>query len=308
MISRIRTMLGIEIALHTLFEAPTVAELAQSINKKDIVHQPNSFSVLLPLNTKGSRAPLFCVHAVSGLSWGYIGLSKYLGPNQPIYGLQARGLDDETPVAETMEDMISDYIQQIRNVQPSGPYHLLGWSLGVYIAHSIATYLEEQGEEVALLALLDINPEYSSPYFETEADRDYWYIRFLDRYGDKDDPNAGEYLWEKTHNVIKNNLKILKGFSPPVYSKDALFFRATKVENQSIPLVSPHLWKPYVLGNIEIFDINCAHRDMDRPLPIAEIARVVARKLKVLKNKSQQKMESNIPVPPVVGPDDHIVS
>ncbi|MFI0263704.1 alpha/beta fold hydrolase [Streptomyces sp. NPDC017056] len=58
----------------------------------------------------------------------------------------------------TVADMAADYLEQIRTVQPAGPYHLLGWSFGGAVAHAMATRLQEQGEQVALLALLDSAP------------------------------------------------------------------------------------------------------------------------------------------------------
>ncbi|UUM21367.1 non-ribosomal peptide synthetase [Mycoavidus sp. SF9855] len=277
MTSRIHTTLGVEIALRTLFEAPTVMELAQRLFKLDGA-QDDSFAVLLPIKPTGTQPPLFCVHPAAGLSWSYIALSKYLNADQPVYGLQARGLNGVPPLAKTIDAMASDYIRQIRRIQPGGPYYLLGWSFGGSVAHSMATQLEQQGEKVALLALLDSYPDYSQRSNEPEMDQEAAYIKLFGRYGDKGIPDAGEYLWGKTRDVIENNCHIAMHFSPLIYGGDVLFFRATITEDESIPL-TPDLWKPYVLGNVEIYDIHCKHEDMDRPAPTAEIGHILAQKL-----------------------------
>ncbi len=83
-----------------------------------------------------------------GLSWNYFRLAQYLD-DRPVYGLQARGFDGITPPAPTLEAMVSDYINQIRTIQPKGPYHLLGWSFGGAVAQGMAAELERQGETVA---------------------------------------------------------------------------------------------------------------------------------------------------------------
>lgn len=284
MINRIRTTLGVEIALHMLFEAPTIAGLAQRLLKLDGT-QDDSFNVLLPIKPEGTQPPLFCVHPVAGLSWSYISLSQHLDADQPVYGLQACGLSGVAPLAETIDAMASDYIKHIRRIQPNGPYYLLGWSFGGNVVHSIATQLEQQGERVSLLALLDSHPGPFQLDNKLELDQETIYIKLLNRYSDENISDAGEYLWEKTQNIIKNNLCLLNNFSPLIYSGDMLFFQATIAENGSTQPSFAYLWKPYVLGNIETYDIHCKHDDMDRPVPIAKIGRILARKLDELQKK-----------------------
>lgn len=283
MANHIHTTLGVEITIRTLFEAPTIAGLTQRILKLDGTPD-NSFAVLLPIQPKGTRPPLFCIHPAAGLSWSYI------DADQPVYGLQARGLNGTASPAKTIDAMVSDYLRQIRQIQPNGPYYLLGWSFGGCVAYSIATQLEQQGERVALLALLDSYPDYSLLTNKLEMDHEIDYIQLLDRYSDQDLQNVGEYLWEKIRDVIKNNCHILKRFSPRIYCGDMLFFSATIAEDASIPPASPDIWKPYILGDIKVYDIHCTHGDMDRPAPTAEIGRILAQKLNELQ-KSQPSEE-----------------
>ncbi|MER5965975.1 amino acid adenylation domain-containing protein [Streptomyces sp. NPDC002057] len=114
--------------------------------------------VLLPLREEGSRPPLFCVHPAAGIAWSYAGLTGPLGADQPLYGLQARGLDGSRVLPGSIAEMAADYVTQIRTVQPAGPYHLLGWSFGGIVAHEMAVQLQRAGEEVGLLAVLDAIP------------------------------------------------------------------------------------------------------------------------------------------------------
>ncbi|KAG0200114.1 hypothetical protein BGX28_006754, partial [Mortierella sp. GBA30] len=124
--------------------------------------QDESYDVLLPIKPRGSRPPLFCVHPGIGLSWCFTGLSTQMDLDQPLYGLQARGFTGSgknEKMAATLEEMVLDYIDQVRSIQPHGPYHLLGYSFGGLVAHTMAAYLEKQGERVALVALMDTLPD-----------------------------------------------------------------------------------------------------------------------------------------------------
>ncbi|WP_338927442.1 amino acid adenylation domain-containing protein (plasmid) [Mycetohabitans endofungorum] len=280
MISRSLTALGISIPMHTLFETPTLAALAQRVSAQENM-QDESFAVLLPIQPHGARPALFCVHPVTGLSWHYRGLVSHLEADQPVYGLQARGLDGDSSPAATIEAMAADYIQQIRRIQPRGPYYLLGWSFGGKVAHSMATQLEQQDERVALLAVLDATPDYVQRDNQSKITEDDFYHLFV-RHAAGSLSEAGQYLWEKTRTVLQNNVQLVQRFSPRVYSGDMLFFRATMARDAWTQPISPKVWQPYVMGNVEVHDIACQHYDMELPAPTAQIGRILRQKLNIL--------------------------
>ena len=127
LVSRIREVLGIELSLQALFQAPTVYDLT---NRLDLSSMSQTLDVLLPIRTSGSRPPIFCMHPGAGVSWTYLSMGRHAPEDIPLYGVQARGLQPAENLADSVSEMAADYIEQMRKVQPSGPYHLLGWSFG----------------------------------------------------------------------------------------------------------------------------------------------------------------------------------
>jgi amino acid adenylation domain-containing protein len=139
--------------LATLFRAPTVAQLAAALENESVAEQ----SSLVPIQTSGSQPPFFCVHAVGGNVLEYYELARHLGDDQPFYGLQSRALTGG-PAHTTIEEMAAHYINEMRGVQPAGPYFLGGRSLGGIIAYEMARQLRAAGGDIALLAVLDSYP------------------------------------------------------------------------------------------------------------------------------------------------------
>ncbi len=117
--------------------------------------KPSAGSPLVPIQTSGTRPPLFFVHPIGGNVLCYFELARRLGTDQPFFGLQAPGLEGECIPVSNMEAMASPYIEAIRAVQPSGPYLLGGWSLGGVVAFEMARQLREAGQEVSLLIAID---------------------------------------------------------------------------------------------------------------------------------------------------------
>ncbi|MGA9873637.1 MAG: amino acid adenylation domain-containing protein, partial [Rhodococcus sp. (in: high G+C Gram-positive bacteria)] len=131
---------------------PTVATLAGRLEAGD-TDSGGVFDVLLPLRAEGVGAPVFCVHPAIGIAWSYLSL---LGEtDRPVYGLQIPGIASGERAPTSIDELADRYVLEIRGVQANGPYHLLGWSLGGVIAHAVATRLQADGEEIALLALVD---------------------------------------------------------------------------------------------------------------------------------------------------------
>lgn len=143
---------GARLPLATVFEAPTVAQLAEVLRSDGWDARTGS---LVPLSTSGGRPPFFAVTAGDGNVVGYGPLARRLGPDQPFYVLQPFGLDSSAPLHRTIKAMARHYVRQIRKVQPSGPYLLGGRCFGSLVAYEMAVRFEAAGETVALLASID---------------------------------------------------------------------------------------------------------------------------------------------------------
>ncbi len=150
--SQIEQHFGKKLPLATLFQAPTVQQLAEILRQEGWVPQ---WSSLVAIQPEGTKPPLFLVHAGEGQVLFYRDLVRYLGPEQPVYGLQTQGLHDGLPFHERIEDMAAHYITELRTVQPEGPYLLGGRCFGCLVALEMAQQLRAQGQGVGLLALMD---------------------------------------------------------------------------------------------------------------------------------------------------------
>jgi thioesterase domain-containing protein/acyl carrier protein len=152
MFAQIGNVFGIKLPLATLYEAPTVDELA-GILRGEI--SASRWSPLVAIQPNGLRPPFFCIHPHGGNVLVYRELSKQLGSDQPFFGLQSPGLDGSQEPITRIEDMAVLYLTEIRKAQPQGPYFLGGYCMGGAVAYEVACQLRAAGEEVALLALFD---------------------------------------------------------------------------------------------------------------------------------------------------------
>lgn len=150
--AEIRREFGVELDMRDLYSAPTVEMTAMLLDPSR--QNRTRPSPLVPIKRTGSRPPLFLVHAVGGSVVPYLPLARLIDPEQPLYGLEDPGLDGG-PVTTSLTALAARYVEAIRAVQPHGPYHLGGWSLGGVVAAEMAGQLTAAGEPVALVVMLD---------------------------------------------------------------------------------------------------------------------------------------------------------
>ena len=138
--------------LATVFQASTIEKLASVIRQEK---WSSPFSSLRVIQPKGSKPPLFCIHVLGkGLKF-YRPMVKYLGTEQPLYGLAIPTVDNSSACLHRAEDLAAHYIKEMQILQPEGPYFLVGMSFGGVVAFEMAQQLVAQGQKVSLLALLD---------------------------------------------------------------------------------------------------------------------------------------------------------
>ena len=123
------------------------------------------WSVLVPIHEQGSKPPLFLVHGLRGNVLTFYGLRHHIPGDQPLYGIQADGLDTGRASFASIPEMAEHYIKEMRSVQPVGPYFLGGFSAGGLVAYEMARQLHEAGERVPFLALFDSYVEAAGGYW-----------------------------------------------------------------------------------------------------------------------------------------------
>ncbi|QUX29750.1 amino acid adenylation domain-containing protein [Nocardiopsis akebiae] len=297
LVDRLSTALGVEVTVPMLFRFPTVSLLLAATEDGS---PRDSLARLLALRPGGSRPPLFCVHPAGGLAWGYAGLLRRLDPDQPVYGLQSPAVETDHPAgAATVSELADDYIAHIRAVQPHGPYHLLGWSFGGNIAHAISSRLREQGERVAVLAIMDAFPvgqERNADFADDAA----MFTAYLHALGYAPEPGEADGLdaagvlevLRREHNpmgaldedTVKrlagdflHHAALLRAAEPGLHDGDVLFFTATRGRGPDSP--EARSWAPYVTGGIDDRPVDAAHSLMNRDEALAEIGPALRERL-----------------------------
>uniref|UniRef100_A0AAU3H0S3 Non-ribosomal peptide synthase/polyketide synthase n=1 Tax=Streptomyces sp. NBC_01401 TaxID=2903854 RepID=A0AAU3H0S3_9ACTN len=245
LVNRVKVVIGADVPVRAVFEAPTVAGLLAWISREG---RQGTTDVLVPMRASGGRPPLFCAHTVLGLGWEYGWLADAAPREQPLYALRPRGMDtgaEELP--ESLARMAADYVTQIRAVQPEGPYHLLGWSFGGNVVQEMAAQLQDEGEEVAALILLDSSPV-DGPV--TDGQRA--------GFAEQEEKVAGALTGEEHEaylRVVRNNTRILLAHRTRKTSGTLLLISADSEAKGA-------LWQPLVSGEVREHTLDCAHREM----------------------------------------------
>lgn len=149
---QLRRITGRQLPLSTLFQAPTIASLASLVESDG--WEP-SWDSLVAVQPNGENRPLFLVPGVGGNVLTFVHLARLLDRNQPLYGFQSRGLDGKQQPFTSIEEIASAYIQDMKKVQPSGPYLLGGACMGAVVAYEMAQQLVQAGDAIALLTLIE---------------------------------------------------------------------------------------------------------------------------------------------------------
>ncbi|WP_241195286.1 thioesterase domain-containing protein, partial [Streptomyces sp. ADI93-02] len=295
LVRRIRVTFGTSVDLRVVYEAPTAAELACRL---ETGNGSSELDVLLPLRESGDGAPLFCLPPGIGIGWSYIGLTQHIGIAHPLYAIQSRGISEPDAQPAEMRAFVDDCIAQMRRVQPTGPYHLMGWSFGGVAAHAVAEELQRRGEEVGLLAMLDSYPSASQPRLSERKAEEGVLLELADKLGhdlreigmvpphrgavlDLLTGQAGESSLDRgTLDAVidtgVNNYRILRDFTPGVVKGDILFCTAARDLSEGR---SAQSWRDHVEGHIVEHLVDSGHMGMTAPDALSVVGKYLDKAL-----------------------------
>ena len=303
MFARVAEKLHKNLPFAILFQGATIEKLSQVIRAEGWIPH---WSTLVPIREQGSKPPLFMVHGLRGNVLTFYGLRQHIPADQPLYGVQANGLDSGRAAFVSIPHMAEHYIKEIRSLQPTGPYFLGGFSAGGLVAYEMARQLVEAGQRVQFLALFDSYVEVAGGYWlksfyskralrmSLRALRASWQgIKadgFTSMLGKKLQSmgvnirilvwlllgrisgrvKSGEAAQPQFLNPHEAFTRAIRVYSPQPYSGPAISFRSTSLDSES-PGFSDG-WARYVTGKLEHQEIHGGHEDIFREPHIAGLA------------------------------------
>jgi amino acid adenylation domain-containing protein len=271
LLNNIHQVFNQQLSLSSLFQNPTIAQLAEQLSNPEI-QQPNSN--LLLLQPQGNATPLFCLPGANGHGFYFRDLAINLGTQRPIYALETPGRDGSSPLPNSVATHASQLINLLRQQQPKSPYILVGYSSGCAVAFEMASQLEQQGETVSLLVILDAGLVSQPKFFTDKTELDWiWQLirrievlkgvslglKYDDLVAQPDDKArwdlAAEYLHRKnilpehsTLSLLKTNMKVMK-----VLTLNYANYRPTHPISAPIVLFRAQEVKDIVLQEIQAF-------------------------------------------------------
>ncbi len=328
LMTRIERTIGRALPLSAIVEAPTVEKMAGLIAGKGVEPNPGALVAIQP---EGSRPPLFCIHGIGGSILNYGHLARHLPDDQPLYGLQARGIDGKQAPHTRVADMAAEYIERIRSTQPVGPYYLCGYSFGGLVAFEMACQLEAAGDRAGLVLLLDTTapgapgtPQQSLSWramFRSQLGRlrlhggNLWRLGFS---GKKDyiasrlrtvARKLGNHVWQVRYtayekfrqpipaaflDVKQASYMAAREYVPGKCASPAVLFRA---EQRRLPDDDPALgWTGFIGGGVTVRVSPGEHNT----IAVGENAAVLAREIMAALDRAQQTnlgAETSVDVP-----------
>ena len=278
LISAINSALDADIAVRTLFYAPSVRSLSQQLG----THASSAEVAPVEVLKAGTGGPLCCFHDGFGLSWAYRALGDYL--EGPIVGIQ-QILESHEAEPGSIRDMAKNYADRLQAIYPAGPYNLLGWSFGGFVAHEVAIELHRRGCVVQRLVLVD--PVFSATGL-TARNQSLDESRVLEdilRTNGVDIPLRSERLtYREAQELVQQRDAIdfalpserllqfivqcvnanhlhLSRHVPGVFNGDAVIFSAAQTEGVRTSSLQQG-WCPYIAGKIIEYPIGCTHHEM----------------------------------------------
>lgn len=235
---------GMVLPVQVLIAAPTLQALAH------FVSTPTSWSCLVALQPEGSLPPLFCVHALGANVLNYRLLALALGREQPLFGLQASGLNPTEAPHRSVEAMATAYISEVRGVQPKGPYYLAGGSSGGIIAYEMAQQLLQSGEEVAVVVLID-----TYHLQQSWLSRWAYFMRLVGRL-------AQEPTSHRTKHITCRNWLALSRYRPLPLAARVVQLLASPDAAPAAPHDSRLTWAGLVTGGFQVVPFVGTHAGM----------------------------------------------
>ena len=271
MYSKIAKEMGLDdLPLSLLLQNSNFNQFSEALTPKKTLNVPTVFKSLIAINAQGNKTPLFCFHGVGGNVLNYINLSPNTN-GHPLYALQSRGLDGSSTI-NSIEKMASEYIKEIKVIQPHGPYLLAGGSMGGMIALETALQLNQRGDQVEKLILFDtFGPDINIRSYD-KSERSFWknlkislyyrrrmlinslQVKLLGLFG------LTPSLESRLFDLEMTNYRALWKYRPAFYQGDLHLIRG-KSKNHgwySDPLMG---WQNTIGGEIKTYEIEGTHND-----------------------------------------------
>ena len=172
LLGMMKDRLGHNVSPAQLLENPTIRKMAVALREGE---SKPGWSSLVPLRASGPKTPLFCIHAGGGHTFFYKNLLPYLSDEQPVYSLQATGLDTGA-LHEDAAEMAKDYLKEVREVQPDGPYIFLVYCFSAVVGMEISKQLQAEGHPAPMVIVVDTAPYIPKPVRLTTGQRIHRYL------------------------------------------------------------------------------------------------------------------------------------
>lgn len=286
--AELRRDLGKAVAVGQVMVASTVEQLAQLLaeDRSQEEAERSGFDSVLPLRITDGPI-LFCLHPASGFSWQFSVLPRYLDQHWSLVGIQSPRPDGPLAASEDMDQVVEAHLATVLRVQPHGPYHFIGYSLGGTLAQGIAARLQARGERVAFLGLLDTYPPETQNWDvmlddnvlkEVQRERE----QFLAVSEGTLDPALGAGRAVMFDNIEANyadSVRLLSRTRTARFHGTATLFVAKRTLQEGMDV--QQTWARYV-DVLQVHELDCAHVDIVSPASFNVLGPLLNRVLRAL--------------------------